>query len=96
MENMGVVSNFLEIGRLLFGPDVKIRYEVKNDTQDSDPAELAFYLEREFDDIVYTAEKWYEAFVTTRGILLTDRGGDYYFEKDNFQSNISTLEDVIS
>ena len=95
MENMGKVSNFLEIGKKMFG-DVNIKYEVKNNYEDPDPAELVYTLKRIIDKVTYTAEKWYEMFITSHGILISSPEGDYYFEKDNFQSNISTLEDVIS
>ena len=67
MENLGLVSNFIEIGQLLFGPDVKIRYEVKNDHEDPDPAQIIFYLEREIENITYTAEKQYTMFLTAYG-----------------------------
>ena len=94
MENLGLVSNFIEVGTLLFG-EVNIKYEVKNDHQDPDL--LVFYLTRKIENIEYTATKEYEMFITSHGILLSSKDGDSYFEKYNFQSNISTStwEDVL-
>jgi hypothetical protein len=34
-------------------------------------------------------------FITTYGILLSSKEGDYYFEKYNFESNITSWEDVL-
>ncbi len=69
MENLGLVSNFIEVGTLLFGKDVKIKYEVKNDLEDSDPAVLVFYLSREIENVQYVAEKGYTMYITNYGIL---------------------------
>ena len=95
MENMGIVGNFRQIAELLFGDDIKIKYEVKNEYDSPNDPQIIFYLTREIENVTYTAEKEYTMYITTYGILLSSKDGDKYFEKYNFTGNLDTFEDVL-
>ena len=87
MKNLGKVSNFIEMGQILFGPDTQIQYEYQPDHEISNNNCITFYLKKEIAGILYTAEKQYIIFETLGGILLDDSAEDIYFEKLRFSKN---------
>ena len=96
MKNLGKVSNFLEIGQLLFS-EVGVHYKIEKDYEGTDDCIIIFYLTRVIDSIVYSAEKQYILHETFSGIMLETSDDDVYFEKYNFSRCTSTtFKDVIS
>ncbi len=92
MENMGIVSNFTQIGSLLFGDDVIIKYKVDIDHVGPDGSYVIFDADFFRNGVQYKAHKQYRFFETKIGILIDTDQGDLYFEKQNFQSSV---EDVV-
>lgn len=93
MENMGIVSNFTQIGRKIFGQDVIIKYKVDID-QGSDGSYVRFDLSFYRNGVQYNAHTDLRFFETKIGILIDTDQGDLYFEKQNFQKTED--EDCIS
>ena len=91
MENMGIVSNFTQIGRKIFGKDVIIKYKV--DIDQGPDSYVRFDLTFYRNGVQYSAHTDLRFFETKIGILI-DTDQDLYFEKQNFQKTED--EDCIS
>ena len=97
MKDLGRVSNFIEVGTLLFGEKVKTHYKIEKDYDSSDDTVITFYLTRVVDEIVYTASKSFILHETFTGVLLETEDDDLYFLKYNFKRSVPTEDkDCIS
>ena len=95
MENMGIVSNFTQIGRKIFGQDVIIKYKVDIDHQGPDGSYVRFDLSFYRNGVQYTAHTDLRFFETKIGILIDTDQGDLYFEKQNFERS-DTWKEVLA